>query len=122
MEKRYSYRLHFYLNASHAMRWNNQLGEEHPHTWELICQVVRGSDEHFIRFNEIEEQIQTIIDPLQGQFLNLVPPFDQENPSLEQLGEYFFDQIDHQLATVHCFLTQLEIGESPTRFFLVKRG
>ena len=78
MEKRYSYRLHFYLNASHAMRWNNQLGEEHPHTWELICQVARGSDEHFIRFNEIEEQIQTIIDPLQGQFLNLVPPFDQE--------------------------------------------
>lgn len=33
MGKIYSYRLKFYLNATHAMRWSDQIGEEHPHTW-----------------------------------------------------------------------------------------
>ena len=39
---------------------------------------------------------------------------------MENLGEYFFDQINQHLAAVKCSLTRLEMGESPTRFFLPK--
>ncbi|MEI2413817.1 6-carboxytetrahydropterin synthase [Ligilactobacillus salivarius] len=86
MGKIYSYRLKFYLNATHAMRWSDQIGEEHPHTWEIICQVMKKEQNHFIRFNDIEDQIQKIIEPLQNQFLNTLAPFDKTNPSLENLG------------------------------------
>ncbi|WP_241690233.1 hypothetical protein [Ligilactobacillus salivarius] len=54
MGKIYSYRLKFYLNATHAMRWSDQIGEEHPHTWEIICQVMKKEQNHFIRFNDNE--------------------------------------------------------------------
>ncbi len=120
MIKHYRYRLRFYLNASHAMRWQNQLGERHPHTWELTCEVKKADHDAFIRFNDIEDQIRQVLDPLQGVFLNEIAPFDKENPSLENLGEYFFDQINQHLAAVKCSLTRLEMGESPTRFFLIK--
>lgn len=119
MGKIYSYRLKFYLNATHAMRWSDQIGEEHPHTWEIICQVMKKEQNHFIRFNDIEDQIQKIIDPLQNQFLNTLAPFDKTNPSLENLGDYFFDEINLQLHEINCYLHQLEIGESPTRFYVV---
>ncbi|MBM6753160.1 MULTISPECIES: 6-carboxytetrahydropterin synthase [Lactobacillaceae] len=119
-QKQHRYRLRFYLNASHAMRWDNNIGEAHPHTWELICEVKKLDDQAFIRFNDIEDAIQRVIEPLQGRFLNEIPPFDKKNPSLENIGDVFFDQIDSQLASVKCSLTQLEVGESPTRFFLVR--
>ena len=34
---RYSqYRFSFYLNASHAIYINGELGDSHPHTWEIV--------------------------------------------------------------------------------------
>lgn len=113
------YRLRFYLNARHAMRWQDKMGEEHPHTWELICRVKKQDETAFIRFNAIEDQIQAVLKPLQGTLLNDLPEFQEVQPSLENLGDYFFARLNTELAAVNCRLTRLEIGESPTRFFVV---
>lgn len=122
MKKTYGYRLRTYLNATHAMRWENSDGATHPHTWEIICKVRQNNDDEFLRFNEIEAAIQEVVTPLQGRLLNNVAPFTEINPSLENLGDYFFDEIDAHLQKLDCYLEQLEIGESPTRFFSVTRG
>ncbi|WP_238333834.1 6-carboxytetrahydropterin synthase [Ligilactobacillus saerimneri] len=82
----------------------------------------QNNDDKFLRFNEIEAAIQEVVTPLQGRLLNNVAPFTEINPSLENLGDYFFDEIDAHLQNLDCYLEQLEIGESPTRFFRVTRG
>ena len=119
IEKRYSYVIRTYLNASHAMRWPDQLGQRHPHTWEIICQIKKRDVKKFIKFNQMEDQISAALQPFQNQFLNKIAPFDHVNPSLENLTDYFFDQINAQLESIDCVLLQLQLGESPTRFYRI---
>ena len=39
------YKFKFYLNARHGIYKNGLMGEIHPHTWEIVINVVKGRDE-----------------------------------------------------------------------------
>lgn len=113
-----SYKFKFFLNASHALKWKEGLGEAHPHTYELICEVEL---KEFLKFNEIEDKIHQVLDPLEGQFLNDLPTFKEDNPTLERLTFYLFNQIDDAMADLNCQLLRIEVGESPTRYFCLEK-
>jgi 6-pyruvoyltetrahydropterin/6-carboxytetrahydropterin synthase len=113
-----SYKFKFFLNASHAIRWQDGIGEAHPHTYELICEVEL---KEFLKFNDIEDKVHEVLDPLEGQFLNDLDFFKETNPTLEKLTYYLFDQIDKGLADLDCQLIRLEVGESPTRYFCLEK-
>ena len=113
-----SYKFKFFVNASHAIRWQEGMGEAHPHTYELICEVSLAK---FLKFNEVEEQIHQVLDPLEGQFLNDLPAFKETNPTLEELTRYLFNQIDAKVTDIGCQLLRIEVGESPTRYFCLAR-
>ena len=98
-----SYKFKFFVNASHAIRWQEGTGEAHPHTYELICEVSLAK---FLKFNEVEEQIHQVLDPLEGQFLNDLPAFKE---------------IDAKVTDIGCQLLRIEVGESPTRYFCLAR-
>lgn len=113
-----SYKFKFFLNASHALRWKEGDGENHPHTYEIMCEVeLKG----FLKFNEIEDSIHLVIDPLEGQFLNNLPAFEKVNPTLEELSAYLFRRIDQQLESLKCELLRIEVGESPTRYYCLSK-
>lgn len=118
MAGRRSYKLKSYLNASHAMRWKDGEGERHNHTYEINCQVV-VEEKGMIRFDIVEGVIGRVVDQLSGAFLNEIPPFDEIEPSLENLTEYLFKTIGEQLTENNCKLVHLEVGESPTRFYCI---
>lgn len=113
-----SYKFKFFLNASHAIRWQDGIGEAHPHTYELICEVELKK---FLKFNDIEDKVHEVLDPLEGQFLNDLDFFKETNPTLEKLTYYLFDQIDKGPADLDCQLIRLEVGESPTRYFCLEK-
>lgn len=113
-----SYKFKFFLNASHAIKWKEGLGEAHPHTYELICEVELGE---FLKFNEVEDQIHQDLDPLEGQFLNDLPAFKEINPTLEKLTYYLFEQINQGMVALNCELLRIEVGESPTRYFCLQK-
>ncbi len=115
---RSSYKFRFFLNASHAIRWKNGIGKPHPHTYELICEVEVGE---FLKFNDIEDKVHTVLDPLEGQFLNDLDYFKKVNPTLEELTRYLFKRIDKEMAQLDCQLLRLEVGESPTRYFCLEK-
>lgn len=106
------------MNASHAIRWKEGLGEAHPHTYELICEVEFGG---FLKFNEVEDQIYQVLDPLEGQFLNDLPAFKEINSTLEKLTYYLFEQINQGMVALNCELLRIEVGESPTRYFCLQK-
>lgn len=119
MTKQYVYQLITYLNASHAIRWQSGIGQEHPHTYEINYQFQRV-DNQFIRFDQVESQIAAILDPLNGAFLNEIPPFDKTNPTLENLTDYLCDQFAKRLKTLNCVLKSIQVSESPTRAFRIE--
>lgn len=109
-----SYKFKFFLNASHAVRWENGTGEAHPHTYEITCEVELPT---FLRFDKIEEQINQVLTPLEGQFLNELGEFEKVNPTLEELTRHLFEQIERKVAELDCKLIRIEVGESPTRYY-----
>lgn len=49
------YKFKFYLNARHGIYKNGLMGEIHPHTWEIVINVVKGRDET-VKFHHLEHR------------------------------------------------------------------
>ncbi|NLK36807.1 MAG: hypothetical protein GX299_01825 [Epulopiscium sp.] len=113
------YRLKFYLNAYHSIMIDGKEGDIHPHTWQVMIQMVKQKDE-FVLFNEIEDKIDALFAKYQDQTINTIAPFDTLNPSLENISEYFKNEITVILQESGWILTQFECSETPTRSYLIE--
>jgi len=115
-----SYRLKYYIHASHAIRWEDGIGKPHSHSWEIICEF-RSSNEKMIIFDKIEKMLQEVFSQYSNKLLNEVPPFDTINPTLENLTHHFFEIVSSHLVPFEAILVRLELGESPARYYCVTR-
>ncbi len=113
------YRLKFYLNGRHFIVTNNQRGEIHPHTWEFSL-TIRLERNRFTPFDQIENVVDSYLKPFQNQTLNEVAPFDTVMPTLENIADYFADELGELLQNLQCHLMQLEARETPTRSYIVE--
>jgi 6-pyruvoyltetrahydropterin/6-carboxytetrahydropterin synthase len=112
------YKFKFYLNASHAIYIDGSMGERHPHTWEITINVLKKRDE-FIQFTNIEMKMEQWMKKYQDRFLNEIPPFDNINPTMENLCDYFKDILNEMLFQEEWILLMIEMSETPTRSYVV---
>lgn len=112
------YRFKFYFNASHAIYLMGQLGESHPHTWELIIHGAKITDD-FAPFNEIEKKIEDFLSQYQDVFINTVQPFTTINPTLENICTHFKTSIQELLYLKGWLLLSIELSETPTRAYVI---
>jgi 6-pyruvoyltetrahydropterin/6-carboxytetrahydropterin synthase len=49
-------------------------------------------------FKQLKEMIQPVIDLLDHQMINEIPPFTEMNPSAENLARYFFEETSVRIA------------------------
>jgi len=118
---RYSqYKFNFYLNASHAIYINGELGAAHPHTWEIVLKTIK-SQKGFMLFQEVEKAIEDFLSPYQNKFLNDFAPFDEANPTLENLTAYLLEQLDRVLEPFGWIVFYIEVAETPTRTYIISR-
>ncbi|BDZ31883.1 6-carboxytetrahydropterin synthase [Lactiplantibacillus sp. WILCCON 0030] len=117
MAKQRSYKIKSYVNASHAVRWKSGTGKKHNHTWEIICEL--HVFEGMVSFFDIEKSLNKAIDGLSGKFLNDLPEFKVINPTVENVTEYLFDNIDGILRQNNAVLLRIEVSDSPTRSFCI---
>lgn len=114
----HKYRFKFYLNASHYIIINGRQGDVHPHTWEIIIEVLILKKE-FVEFNIFERSIEKFFQQYQNQTMNNIPPFNTIMPTLENLVEYFGQEIRILLRKEGGELTQIEGSETPTRTYII---
>lgn len=119
-EKRCIYKFKSYLNASHAMRWADGMGAKHNHTWEIVSEI-KSNDNQMHLFEEIEAVLKEFFQPFSGSFLNEMPPFVEINPSVENVANFFYDQLSLRLEAIETELIRIEVGESPTRFYCIEK-
>ncbi len=113
------YRLKFYVNASHAIRWEQGIGQKHNHTWEIVCEF-KGLNNRFISFFEAEKVVRNILDKFEGTYLNDTPTFEHINPTLENVTELFFEKLNKDILKVDGKLIQVEVAEKPTHIFRIE--
>jgi 6-pyruvoyltetrahydropterin/6-carboxytetrahydropterin synthase len=119
MTKKATYIFTTYLNASHAIRWAEGLGQAHPHTYEIKYEFHLQKD-LLVPFNKIEDGLAAFLQNLNGKFLNDEAPFDKINPTLENLTDYLCDELAKQLTKFDCVLDEITVSASPTRAYHIQ--
>ncbi len=108
----------FYLNGSHSIIINGKMGEVHPHTWEIILNVVLQKSE-FVQFSVYERAIEQFFSRYQNRTLNGVEPFNLVIPTLENMVEYFGEELRGRLREAGGELESIEGSETPTRSYVI---
>ena len=99
--------------AGHALRnYKGKCENVHGHNYRV--QVTLEGEELdatglLVDFVELKKVLNRIIDTMDHQFLNEVPPFTELNPSAENMAKYIFDELERGLG-----------GEVPGRVSMVK--
>ncbi len=88
--------------AGHALRDYRGASENiHGHNYRVRV-IVAGdrldSTGLLVDFSDMRAAIKAVVDRLDHRFLNDLVPFDQLNPSAENLAKYFCDEITPQLS------------------------
>lgn len=118
---RYSqYKFNFYLNASHAIYIDGNLGAAHPHTWEIMIRTIKSQKE-FVMFTEVEKTIEEFLGKFQNRYINDFEPFDAMNPTLENITSYFLEQMELLLEPLGWIVFYIEVSETPTRSYVISR-
>ena len=112
------YRFKFYLNENHFIVIDGQEGQRHPHTWEFMVNIAIDRRE-FVQFNDYEKAIERYFEKYQNRVMNEVPPFDRIVPTLENMAEYFVNEIKEIVQKLGGQLMQLECSETPTRSYVI---
>jgi 6-pyruvoyltetrahydropterin/6-carboxytetrahydropterin synthase len=83
--------------AGHALR--NYKGKcENPHGHNYRVRVTFQGPQLdaaglLVDFVAVKKLMMTVVDRLDHQFLNDIAPFDELNPSAENMAKYFYDEI-----------------------------
>ncbi len=105
--------------AGHALRnYHGKCENLHGHNYRVRV-TLQGAELDsiglLVDFVQVKKLMQTVVDRLDHQFLNELPPFDEQNPSAENIARYFYDEISGGLSgDGRVTLRQIKIWETDT--------
>ena len=88
--------------SAHALRnYKGRCENVHGHNWKVRL-VIEGekldATGMLVDFLDVKSLMGEILDRIDHQFLNEIPPFDVVNPSAENIAEYFYQQMTGKLS------------------------
>ena len=104
--------------SAHALRnYKGRCENIHGHNWkvQVVIQGERLDDTGLlVDFIDVKNLMAGIIDRIDHQFLNEIPPFDVVNPSAENIAEYFCQKMIEGLqgTPVPIKVTEVKIWET----------
>lgn len=115
-----AFKFKFYLNSMHAVLFNDKSSPIHKHTWEVSLNL-REKMAEFNEFNKIERVINDYLSTYNEKVINDLHPFDKLNPTMENMGSVFFEDINELIRDSNYRLESVEISENPTRTYIVDK-
>ncbi len=87
--------------AGHALRnYRGKCENVHGHNYRVRV-IIAGEklDQAglLVDFSDVKRILRAIIERLDHTFLNDVPPFDELNPSAENMARYFYQEMSREL-------------------------
>jgi len=87
--------------AGHALRgYHGKCENVHGHNYRvrvLVAGDALDATGLLVDFVDLKQILRAIIEKLDHQFLNEVPPFDKLNPSAENMAQYFHQEMTRGL-------------------------
>lgn len=102
--------------AAHQLRFTTGEGEFlHGHTWRVRAFVRAESLDRrgmVVDFADLHAALARILSPLSHRFLNEVPPFDDVNPSAENLARHVTVELARQLDDARVRVHRVDVWET----------
>ncbi len=115
--ERYEVSVQTTFAASHQLRgYKADLEPLHGHNFRVEAFVhVEELDELgvVIDFIELEKSLAELVAPYDHRHLNELPPFDQTNPTTENLARFFYEELEKKLPK-GTRLRLVKVWEAPT--------
>jgi 6-pyruvoyltetrahydropterin/6-carboxytetrahydropterin synthase len=105
--------------AGHALRnYKGKCENVHGHNYRVRI-TMQGdqldSTGLLVDFLDVKRLIGGVVDYLDHQFINDLPPFDELNPSAENIAKYFYDRVSGGLKNeVPVRVSEVTIWETDT--------
>ena len=105
--------------AGHALRnYKGKCENVHGHNYRVRI-TIQGdqldSTGLLVDFLDVKSLIGGVVDYLDHQFINDLPPFDELNPSAENIAKYFYDRVNGGLKNeVPVRVSEVKIWETDT--------
>jgi 6-pyruvoyltetrahydropterin/6-carboxytetrahydropterin synthase len=108
--------------AGHALRgYRGKCENVHGHNYKVRVTITGPELDAtglLCDFVDVKRRMQAIIDRLDHQFLNDLAPFDQLNPSAENLARYFYQELQggfaEQTGPAPVRVGQVQVWETDT--------
>ncbi len=104
--------------AGHALRhYRGKCEKVHGHNYrvQVTLEGERLNETGLlVDFTELKSLLHSIVDRLDHEFLNDVPPFDKLNPSVENMARYFHEEISKGLTAPGVRVSSVKLWETDT--------
>ena len=104
--------------AGHALRgYRGKCEKVHGHNYKVLV-TIEGQELDpaglLLDFSDVKSLLRAVMERLDHEFLNDVPPFDALNPSAENMAQYFFEEIGKGLPAGRASVASVKVWETDT--------
>jgi len=112
--------------AGHALRnYHGKCENVHGHNYKVRITVAGerlDTTGLLVDFVEVKRLMGTVIDYLDHRFINDLPPFDEINPSAENIAKYFYDRVQEGLNDDGVRISEVKVWETDTSSAVYRPG
>ncbi|MBD3184840.1 6-carboxytetrahydropterin synthase QueD [Candidatus Poribacteria bacterium] len=114
----YEVTIETHFSSAHRLRhYNGECERLHGHNW--VVKVSVASEElndlgMVIDFKDLKKETKELMNRFDHQFLNEVPPFDEINPTTENMAKLIFDELSKVFNKDSRKISKVMVWESPT--------
>jgi 6-pyruvoyltetrahydropterin/6-carboxytetrahydropterin synthase len=106
-----------HFDAAHFLRgYRGKCEALHGHRYRVVVRIESSGLDNIglaYDFKELKQHLAEVISRFDHTCLNDVPPFDQINPSAENIAATIYEELKPKLAGATVSLSSIEVWESP---------
>jgi 6-pyruvoyltetrahydropterin/6-carboxytetrahydropterin synthase len=114
---RYEITVETSFSASHQLRgYKADIEPLHGHNFRVEAAVIAGELDRLglgLDFLELEKELREILAPYYHRHLNELSPFDQVNPTTENMARVIFEKLEEKLAPRGLQVRRIRVWEAP---------
>ena len=116
MKPRYTLKVVTDFAAAHSLRdYAGECRRLHGHNWKVEVEVVASALDRLgmaIDFKDVKAAARAAAGELDHRFLNEIPPFDQVNPTAENIAAHLFERIAETLDNERVQVSAVTVWET----------
>jgi 6-pyruvoyltetrahydropterin/6-carboxytetrahydropterin synthase len=116
MKPRYTLKVVTDFAAAHSLRdYAGECRRLHGHNWKVEVEVVAAALDRLgmaIDFKDVKAAARAAAGELDHRYLNEIPPFDQVNPTAENIAAHLFERIAETLDNERVQVSAVTVWET----------